>query len=151
MGDTKVEERLLNLLRMDFDDMPREDTNYFRNRVREEFHVSADYITLNRDVCRTAFCLLKRKYIKTLEAVLVQPRTILKDGGTFGVRTRERRPPVVPVWDGLHREKVSSFTVVTNLYPVIDVRFTNGCTIATLLVEQGFIDVDDIHLDFTIV
>jgi len=151
VGNAKVEERLLNLLRMDFDDMLKEDTNYFRNRVREEFHVSADYITLNRDVCRTAFCLLKRKYIRSLETVLVQPRTILKDGGTFGVRTRERRPPVVPVWDNLHREKVGSFTVVTNLYPVIDVRFTDGCTIATLLVEQGFIDVDDVHLDFTIV
>lgn len=151
MGGAKVEERLLKLLRMDFDDMRKEDTNYFRNRVREEFHVSADYITLNRDVCRTAFCLLKRKYIRSLETVLVQPREIFKDGGTFGVRTRERRPPVVPVWDSLHREKVSSFTVVTNLYPVIDVRFTNNYTIATLLVEQGFIDVDDVHLDFTIV
>lgn len=150
MGGAKVEERLLNLLRMDFDDMPKEDTNYFRNKVREEFHVSADYITLNKNVCRTAFCLLKRKYIRSLETVLVQPREILKDGGTFGVRTRERRPLVVPVWDNLHREKVGSFTVVTNLYPVIDVRFTDNCTIVTLLVEQGFIDVDDIHLDFTI-
>ena len=135
---------------MDFDDMPKEDTNYFRNRVREEFHVSADYITLNKNVCRIAFCLLKRKYIGSLETVLVQPRTTLKDGGTFGVRTREQRPPVVSVWDNLHKEKVGSFTVVTNLYPVIDVRFTDNCTIVTLLVEQGFIDVDDIHLDFTI-
>ena len=151
MGGAKVEERLLNLLRMDFDDMPKEDTNYFRNRVREEFHVSADYITLNRDVCRTAFCLLKRKYIRSLEMVLVQPRAVLKDGGTFGVRTRERRPPVVPVWDSLHRERVGSFTVVTDLYPVIDVRFADDRTIVTLLVEQGFIDVDDVHLDFTIV
>lgn len=151
MSDAKTEERLLNLLCMDFDDMQREDTNYFRNRVREEFHVSADYITLNRDVCRTAFCLLKRKYIRSLETILIQPRTILKDGGTFGVRTQNRRPPVVPVWDNLHREKVGSFTVVTNLYPVIDVRFIRNRTIVTLLVEQGFIDVDDVHLDFTIV
>lgn len=151
MGDAKIEERLLNLLRMDFNDMQKEDTNYFRNRVREEFHVSANYITLNRDVCRTAFCLLKRKYVRSLETVLIQPRVTLKDGGAFGVRTRERRPPVVPVWDNLHREKVGSFTVVTNLYPVIDVRFIRNRTIVTLLVEQGFIDVDDVHLDFTIV
>ena len=135
---------------MDFDDMRKEDTNYFRNRVREEFHVSADYITLNRNVCRTAFCLLKRKYVRSLEVVLIQPRMVLKDGGTFGVRTRERRPLAVPMWDNLHREKVGSFTVTTNLYPVIDVQFTEKCTILTLLVEQGFITVDDIHFDFTI-
>lgn len=135
---------------MDFDDMRKEDTNYFRNKVREEFHVSADYITLNRNVCRTAFCLLKRKYVRSLETILIQPRMVLKDGGTFGVRTRERRPLVVPMWDNLHREKVGSFTVITNLYPVIDVQFTEKCTILTLLVEQGFITVDDIHFDFTI-
>ena len=135
---------------MDFDDMRKEDTNYFRNKVREEFHVSADFITLNRNVCRTAFCLLKRKYVRSLETVLIQPRMALKDGGTFGVRTRERRPLVVPMWDNLHREKVGSFTVITNLYPVIDVQFTEKCTILTLLVEQGFITVDDIHFDFTI-
>lgn len=150
MGDTVIDERLLNLLRMDFDDMRKEDTNYFRNKVREEFHVSADYITLNRNVCRTAFCLLKRKYVRSLETVLIQPRMVLKDGGTFGVRTRERRPLTVPMWDNLHREKVGSFTVITNLYPVIDVQFTEKCTILTLLVEQGFITVDDIHFNFTI-
>lgn len=150
MGDIVIDERLLNLLRMDFDDMRKEDTNYFRNKVREEFHVSADYITLNRNVCRTAFCLLKRKYVRSLETVLIQPRMVLKDGGTFGVRTRERRPLVVPMWDNLHREKVGSFTVIINLYPVIDVQFTEKCTILTLLVEQGFITVDDIHFDFTI-
>ena len=141
----------MNLLRMDFDDMQREDTNYFRNRVREEFHVSADYITLNRDVCRTAFCLLKRKYIRSLETILIQPRTILKDGGTFGVRTQDRRPPVVPVWDNLHREKVGSFTVAANLYPIIDVQFMSDRTIVTLLVDKGFITVDDVLLDFTII
>lgn len=151
MGDTKVEERLLNLLRMDFDDMPKGDTNYFRNRVREEFRVSADYITLNRDVCRAAFCLLKRKYIRSLEAVLVQPREILKDGGTFGVRTHQRRPLSVPVWEGLGRNMAGVFTVVSDMYPVIDVRFIGTETFLTLLVSGGFIDIDSTHFDFTIV
>lgn len=151
MGNTGVEERLLNLLRMDFDDMPKEDTNYFRNRVREEFHVSADYITLNRDVCRTAFCLLKRKYIRSLETVLVQPRVVLKDGGVFGVKSKERRPLTVPVWDHLLKEKVGSFNVVPDIYPIVDVQFTKDKTILTLLVEKGFIDVDDIYFDFTII
>lgn len=151
MGDTKiVEERLLNLLRMDFDDMPRGDTNYFRNRVREEFHVSADYATLNRNVCRTAFCLLKRKYVRRLEMVFVQPHCVLKDGGTFGVRVRERRPSVVPVWDNLHQDIVGTFAVAPDLYPVIDVQFTNSDTILTLLVPSGFIDVHSSLFDFTI-
>lgn len=146
-----IDARLLNCLKMDFDDIPKSEMNFLRNKIREEFHVSADYITLNRDVCRTAFCLLKRKYVRSLETVLMQPRVILKDGGAFGVRTRERRPPVVPVWDNLHREKVGSFTVAANLYPIIDVQFTSDRTIVTLLVDKGFITVDDVLLDFTII
>lgn len=150
MGDSSIDNRLLNILRMDFDDMAKEDTNYFRNRIREEFRVSADYITLDRTVCRTAFCLLKRKYVKALETAMVQTRSIIKNGGVFGVRSREQRPLAVPVWDHLRREKVGSFSVVPDIYPVIDVRFINGSTILTLLVEHGFIDVDSTHFDFTI-
>ncbi len=151
MGDNSVDSRLLNILRMDFDDMVKEDTNYFRNRIREEFRVSADYITLDRTVCRTAFCLLKRKYVKCLETAMVQTRPTVKNGGVFGVRSREQRPLTVPVWDHLLREKVGSFSVVPDTYPIIDVRFVNGNTILTLLVEQGFIDVDSIYFDFTII
>lgn len=151
MGDNSIDNRLLNILRMDFDDMAKEDTNYFRNRIREEFRVSADYVTLNRKVCRTAFCLLKRKYVKCLETAMVRTRSTIKNGGVFGVRSREQRPLTVPVWDHLLKEKVGSFSVVPDIYPIIDVRFIDGRTILTLLVEQGFIDVDSTHFDFTII
>ena len=151
MDNNSIDNRLLNILEMDFDDMAKEDTNYFRNRIREEFRVSADYITLNRTVCRTAFCLLKRKYVKVLETVMVRTRPTVKNGGVFGVRSREQRPLTVPVWDHLLREKVGSFSVVPDTYPIIDVRFVNGNTILTLLVEQGFIEVDSTHFDFTII
>lgn len=151
MDNNSIDNRLLNILEMDFDDMAKEDTNYFRNRIREEFHVSADYVTLNKTVCRTAFCLLKRKYVKVLETVMVRTRPTVKNGGVFGVRSREQRPLTVPVWDHLLREKVGSFSVVPDTYPIIDVRFVNGDTILTLLIEQGFIDVDSTHFDFTII
>lgn len=151
MDNNSIDNRLLNILEMDFDDMAKEDTNYFRNKIREEFHVSADYITLNRTVCRTAFCLLKRKYVKVLETVMVRTRPTVKNGGVFGVRSKEQRPLTVPVWDHLLREKVGSFSVVPDTYPIIDVRFVNGNTILTLLVEQGFIEVDSTHFDFTII
>lgn len=151
MDNNSIDNRLLNILGMDFDDMAKEDTNYFRNRIREEFRVSADYVTLNKTVCRTAFCLLKRKYVKVLETVMVRTRPTVKNGGVFGVRSREQRPLTVPVWDHLLREKVGSFSVVPDTYPIIDVRFVNGDTILTLLVEQGFIDVDSTHFDFTII
>lgn len=151
MDNNSIDNRLLNILEMDFDDMAKEDTNYFRNRIREEFRVSADYITLNKTVCRTAFCLLKRKYVKVLETVMVRTRPTVKNGGVFGVRSREQRPLTVPVWDHLLREKVGSFSVVPDTYPIIDVRFVNGDTILTLLVEQGFIEVDSTHFDFTII
>lgn len=151
MDNNSIDNRLLNILEMDFDDMAKEDTNYFRNRIREEFRVSADYITLDRTVCRTAFCLLKRKYVKVLETVMVRTKPTVKNGGVFGVRSREQRPLTVPVWDHLLREKVGSFSVVPDTYPIIDVRFVNGDTILTLLVEQGFIDVDSTHFDFTII
>lgn len=151
MDDNSIDNRLLNILEMDFDDMAKEDTNYFRNRIREEFRVSADYITLNKTVCRTAFCLLKRKYVKVLETVMVRTRPTIKNGGVFGVRSREQRPLTVPVWDHLLRENVGSFSVVPDTYPIIDVRFVNGDTILTLLVEQGFIEVDSTHFDFTII
>lgn len=151
MDNNSIDNRLFNILEMDFDDMAKEDTNYFRNRIREEFRVSADYITLNRTVCRTAFCLLKRKYVKVLETVMVRTRPTVKNGGVFGVRYKEQRPLTVPVWDHLLREKVGSFSVVPDTYPIIDVRFVNGNTILTLLVEQGFIEVDSTHFDFTII
>lgn len=151
MDDNSIDNRLLNILEMDFDDMTKEDTNYFRNKIREEFRVSADYVTLNKTVCRTAFCLLKRKYVKVLETVMVRTRPTIKNGGVFGVRSREQRPLTVPVWDHLLREKVGSFSVVPDTYPIIDVRFVNGNTILTLLVEQGFIEVDSTHFDFTII
>ena len=151
MDNNSIDNRLLNILEMDFDDMAKEDTNYFRNRIREEFRVSADYVTLNKTVCRTAFCLLKRKYVKVLETVMVRTRPTIKNGGVFGVRSREQRPLTVPIWDHLLREKVGSFSVVPDTYPIIDVRFVNGDTILTLLVEQGFIDVDSTHFDFTII
>lgn len=151
MDNNSIDNRLLNILEMDFDDMAKEDTNYFRNRIREEFRVSADYVTLNKTVCRTAFCLLKRKYVKVLETVMVRTRPTVKNGGVFGVRSKEQRPLTVPVWDHLLREKVGSFSVVPDTYPIIDVRFVNGGTILTLLVEQGFIEVDSTHFDFTII
>lgn len=151
MDNNSIDNRLLNILEMDFDDMAKEDTNYFRNKIREEFRVSADYITLNRTVCRTAFCLLKRKYVKVLETVMVRTRPTVKNGGVFGVRSKEQRPLTVPIWDHLLREKVGSFSVVPDTYPIIDVRFVNGNTILTLLVEQGFIEVDSTHFDFTII
>lgn len=151
MDNNSIDNRLLNILEMDFDDMAKEDTNYFRNRIREEFRVSADYVTLNKTVCRTAFCLLKRKYVKVLETIMVRTRPTVKNGGVFGVRSREQRPLTVPVWDHLFREKVGSFSVVPDTYPIIDVRFVNGDTILTLLVEQGFIEVDSTHFDFTII
>lgn len=151
MDNNSIDNRLFNILEMDFDDMAKEDTNYFRNKIREEFRVSADYITLNRTVCRTAFCLLKRKYVKVLEIVMVRTRPTVKNGGVFGVRSKEQRPLTVPVWDHLLREKVGSFSVVPDTYPIIDVRFVNGNTILTLLVEQGFIEVDSTHFDFTII
>lgn len=151
MDNNSIDNRLLNILEMDFDDMAKEDTNYFRNRIREEFRVSADYVTLNKTVCRTAFCLLKRKYVKVLETIMVRTRPTVKNGGVFGVRSREQRPLTVPVWDHLLREKVGSFSVVPDTYPIIDVRFVNGDTILTLLVEQGFIEVDSTHFDFTII
>lgn len=151
MDNNSIDNRLLNILEMDFDDMAKEDTNYFRNRIREEFHVSADYVTLNKTVCRTAFCLLKRKYVKVLETIMVRTKPTVKNGGVFGVRSREQRPLTVPVWDHLLREKVGSFSVVPDTYPIIDVRFVNGDTILTLLIEQGFIDVDSTHFDFTII
>ena len=151
MDNNSINNRLLNILEMDFDDMTKEDTNYFRNKIREEFHVSADYVTLNKTVCRTAFCLLKRKYVKVLETVMVRTRPTVKNGGVFGVRSREQRPLTVPVWDHLLREKVGSFSVVPDTYPIIDVRFVNDDTILTLLVEQVFIEVDSTHFDFTII
>lgn len=151
MDNNSIDNRLLNILEMDFDDMAKEDTNYFRNKIREEFRVSADYVTLNKTVCRTAFCLLKRKYVKVLETIMVRTRPTIKNGGVFGVRSREQRPLTVPVWDHLLREKVGSFSVVPDTYPIIDVRFVNGDTILTLLVEQGFIEVDSTHFDFTII
>lgn len=151
MDNNSIDNRLFNILEMDFDDMAKEDTNYFRNKIREEFRVSADYITLNRTVCRTAFCLLKRKYVKVLETVMVRTRPTVKNGGVFGVRSKEQRPLTVPIWDHLLREKVGSFSVVPDTYPIIDVRFMNGNTILTLLVEQGFIEVDSTHFDFTII
>ena len=151
MDNNSIDNRLLNILEMDFDDMAKEDTNYFRNKIREEFRVSADYVTLNKTVCRTAFCLLKRKYIKVLETIMVRTRPTIKNGGVFGVRSKEQRPLTVPVWDHLLREKVGSFSVVPDTYPIIDVRFVNGNTILTLLVEQGFIEVDSTHFDFTII
>lgn len=151
MDNNSIDNRLLNILEMDFDDMAKEDTNYFRNKIREEFRVSADYVTLNKTVCRTAFCLLKRKYVKVLETIMVRTRPTVKNGGVFGVRSREQRPLTVPVWDHLLREKVGSFSVVPDTYPIIDVRFVNGDTIFTLLVEQGFIEVDSTHFDFTII
>lgn len=151
MDNNSIDNRLLNILEMDFDDMAKEDTNYFRNRIREEFRVSADYVTLNKTVCRTAFCLLKRKYVKVLETIMVRTRPTVKNGGVFGVRSKEQRPLTVPVWDHLLREKVGSFSVVPDTYPIIDVRFVNGDTILTLLVEQGFIEVDSTHFDFTII
>lgn len=151
MDNNSIDNRLFNILEMDFDDMAKEDTNYFRNKIREEFRVSADYITLNRTVCRTAFCLLKRKYVKVLETVMVRTRPTVKNGGVFGVRSKEQRPLTVPVWDHLLREKVGSFSVVPDTYPIIDVHFVNGNTILTLLVEQGFIEVDSTHFDFTII
>lgn len=148
MNDNSIDNRLLNILRMDFDDMAKEDTNYFRNRIREEFRVSADYITLDRAVCRTAFCLLKRKYIHRIETVFIQPKPLIKDGGSFGVRSRIRKPITLPVWDHLRREKVGVFAVESGMYPLIDVWFTDRSTCLTILVDNGFIDMDDTLFDF---
>lgn len=146
----ETDDRLLGCLRMDFDDIPKSEMNYFRNRIRKEFHVSADYMTLTGDVCRAAFCLFKRKYIHRLETVFIQPKPLIKDGGSFGVKSRIRKPIVLPVWDHLRREKVGTFTVESGMYPLIDVRFTGRNTCLTILVDNGFVDMDDSMFDFNV-
>lgn len=152
MGDSNiVDDRLLNCLKMDFGDIPRSEMNYFRNKIREEFKVSAQDLKLDAAVCQTAFCLLKRKYIKSLETCYVQPRSVIKNGGVFGRRSAVRQPVTVPVWDGIHRDFVGTYAVKSDMYPVIDVIFNKGKTILILLVEQGFIYVDDVLFEFTIV
>ncbi len=143
--------RLTAILEMDFDDLTSGDMQFLRNRIRESYHIDPT-IHLDKNKCHTAFCLFKRKYISRPEMLLVQPKMVNKDGGTFGVNFSGRVVPILPHWDGFNMDHKGAFPIPIGYYPVISVHYTSGLTkVICMNPKNGFFfEIDSSRFDFEI-
>ncbi len=143
-------ERLINILDKDFEELSNGELQFLRNETRKLYGIEGK---IDINTLLNSYLNMKRKYIHELEQVLVTVKQTVRDFGVFGGGKQVVSPRIqVPTFDGLNGASKGMFYIDGYTYlPVLSVSYFDDYTEVICLSPEGsFCRISTKDFDFEI-